>query len=83
MTYNFRVGLRARWQLELAGADVPLQDMLALLAAIETTGHIAGACRQCGMSYRHAWGLLRRLRVLCADLTCGRTFGYVRHGGAL
>lgn len=60
MTYNFRVGLRARWQLELAGEDVPLQDMLALLAAIEATGHIAGACRQCGMSYRHAWGLLRR-----------------------
>ena len=40
--------------------QVPLQDMLALLAAIDASGNIAGACRACGLSYRHAWGVLRR-----------------------
>lgn len=34
--------------------------MLALLAAIDATGNIAGACRACDLSYRHAWGVLRR-----------------------
>ena len=62
MTYKFRIGLRAQWTLggDDDAAPVPLQDMLALLAAIDATGNIAGACRACGLSYRHAWGVLRR-----------------------
>ncbi|MFY3136695.1 substrate-binding domain-containing protein [Achromobacter xylosoxidans] len=61
MTYKFRIGLRPQWTLGAdAGAPVPLQDMLALLAAIDATGNIAGACRACDLSYRHAWGVLRR-----------------------
>ncbi|MFY4041037.1 winged helix-turn-helix domain-containing protein, partial [Achromobacter ruhlandii] len=61
MTYKFRIGLRPQWTLGGDdGAPVPLQDMLALLAAIDATGNIAGACRACDLSYRHAWGVLRR-----------------------
>jgi len=65
MTYNFRVGLRPDWFLAQPEGDaVPLHAMLALLGAIDATGNIAGACRQCGVSYRHAWGLLRRFEAI-------------------
>ncbi|CAM3950321.1 substrate-binding domain-containing protein [Bordetella tumulicola] len=66
MTYKFRIGLRPQWLLE-GDAEHPgqaLHDMLALLAAIDATGNIAGACRACGLSYRHAWGVLRRFEGL-------------------
>src|SRR5690606_9470477 len=42
-----------------SGTVLPLSDVLHLLEAVDATGHIAGACKACGMSYRHAWGLLR------------------------
>lgn len=60
MTYRFRVGLRPQWLLVDEGGEVSLHELLALLAAIDATGHIAGACRACGLSYRHGWGILRR-----------------------
>ncbi len=65
MTYNFRIGLRPQWYLAPGGdgAGTPLHELLALLAAIEAEGHIAGACKSCGLSYRHGWGLLRRFEA--------------------
>lgn len=62
MTYKFQLGLRPQWLLSGTPdtGDLPLQDVLALLAAIDATGNIAGACRACKLSYRHAWGILRR-----------------------
>ena len=58
----FRIALRPGWWLTHNSADdgVPLQEVLALLSAIDAVGHIAGACRACGLSYRHGWGVLRR-----------------------
>ncbi len=65
MTYNFRIGLRPQWYLASEGdkAGTSLHDVLALLAAIEAEGHIAGACKSGGLSYRHGWGLLRRFEA--------------------
>jgi len=60
MTYKFRVGLRPQWMLVQDDGEVSLHDVLALLSAIDAIGHIAGACRACRLSYRHAWGVLRR-----------------------
>lgn len=42
------------------GPDAPagIGRLLSLLAAIETTGSIAGAARHIGFSYRNAWGLI-------------------------
>lgn len=61
MTYKFQLSLRPQWLLGSAEEPgVPLQDVLSLLSAIDATGNIAGACRACGLSYRHAWGVLRR-----------------------
>jgi len=66
MTYKFRIGLRPQWMVETEGEQpgVALQEMLGLLSAIDATGNIAGACRACGLSYRHAWGVLRRFESL-------------------
>lgn len=60
MTYKFRARLDTEWVLEKPdGSSFVLSDVLRLLASIETLGHIAGACKACKLSYRHAWGLLR------------------------
>ncbi|TFL13278.1 LysR family transcriptional regulator [Pusillimonas caeni] len=60
MTYKFQARLNSEWVLEKpSGAVFALGEILRLLAAIDAVGHIAGACRSCGISYRHAWGLLR------------------------
>jgi len=66
MTYKFQLGLRPQWLLSGTPerSDLPLQDVLALLSAIDATGNIAGACRACGLSYRHAWGVLRRFETI-------------------
>lgn len=62
----FRIALRPGWWLTQGGADdgVALREVLALLSAIDAVGHIAGACRACGLSYRHAWGVLRRFETI-------------------
>lgn len=60
MAYRFKAQLKSEWILEKPdGAVLALSEVLRLLAAIADTGHIAGACRVCGVSYRHAWGVLR------------------------
>lgn len=60
MTCNFKMRLDSQWVLEHgSGEKLALAETVRLLGAIEATGHIAGACRACGVSYRHAWGVLR------------------------
>jgi molybdate transport repressor ModE-like protein len=60
MTCSFKVHLDSQWVLEKPdGENLALGETVRLLAAIDATGHIAGACRACGVSYRHAWGILR------------------------
>ncbi|MVW79517.1 substrate-binding domain-containing protein [Bordetella sp. 02P26C-1] len=66
MTYKFRVALRPSWVLESGPDEAPqsLHDLLRLLSAIDASGNIAGACKECELSYRHAWGVLRRFEGL-------------------
>ncbi|TEA77496.1 substrate-binding domain-containing protein [Allopusillimonas ginsengisoli] len=60
MTYRFKARLSSEWVLEKpSGTVLPLSDVLRLLEAVDATGHIAGACKACGLSYRHGWGILR------------------------
>lgn len=61
MTYKFQARLHSEWVIEKTDGEVfPLGNILRLLSAIDTLGHIAGACRECRVSYRHGWGTLRR-----------------------
>lgn len=60
MTYKFQARLNSEWVLDKPDGHVfALGEILRLLAAIDSVGHIAGAAKTCQMSYRHAWGLLR------------------------
>lgn len=60
MTYRFKARLTSEWALEKQSGEVlPLSEVIRLLAAVDATGHIAGACKACGVSYRHGWGMLR------------------------
>jgi molybdate transport repressor ModE-like protein len=57
----WRISIHPEWVLAPNGGDPhPLPELLPLLAAIQTCGSIADAARTTGMSYRRAWGMLRR-----------------------
>jgi molybdate transport repressor ModE-like protein len=60
-----RVSLRPRWRLGRGGDDaLDATALLDLLATVQGTGSIAQAGRELGLSYRHAWGLLRQAEAL-------------------
>lgn len=55
-----RIQVRPEWSLQRAGqAEFPLPQVLRLCAAVQETGSLSAAARQLGLSYRHAWGLIR------------------------
>ena len=59
--YRFKPRLHSEWVLEKQSGEIlPMGDVLRLLAAVDEHGHIAGACQARGVSYRHAWGILRK-----------------------
>ena len=59
--YRFKPRLHSEWVLEKQSGEIlPMGEVLRLLAAVDEHGHIAGACQARGISYRHAWGILRK-----------------------
>lgn len=61
MALAFKAQLRSNWILECSdGSTIDLGEILALLEAVDVRGSISGACEACNVSYRHAWGVLRR-----------------------
>jgi molybdate transport repressor ModE-like protein len=63
-----RVSLQPHWRVARADGD-PLDAtaLLDLLATVQATGSIAQAGREAGLSYRHAWGLLRQAEALFGE----------------
>jgi len=56
-----RVEIRPDWILRDArGTPTALPALLSLLTAVSQSGSISKAAAACGMSYRHAWGLLEQ-----------------------
>jgi molybdate transport repressor ModE-like protein len=52
--------IELRWRLAGSGREGLDPALLALLQAIEQTGSVRAGAEQCGISYRYAWGLLRK-----------------------
>jgi molybdate transport repressor ModE-like protein len=56
-----KVEIRPDWILRDArGTPTALPALLSLLTAVSQCGSISKAAAACGMSYRHAWGLLEQ-----------------------
>jgi len=52
---------RAKGWLELEGRVVAGEGRISLLESIQREGSITAAARAEGMSYRHAWGQIKRM----------------------
>ncbi|HZP66053.1 MAG TPA: substrate-binding domain-containing protein [Rudaea sp.] len=56
----FKVVIEPRWQLQAHDGEPVVQQLIGLLVGIHETGSLAGACARAELSYRYAWGVLRR-----------------------
>jgi molybdate transport repressor ModE-like protein len=75
-----RIQLQPQWQIGPdEGPSIDASTLLQLLAAVQACGSIAQAGRELGLSYRHAWGLLRQAEALLGQplLSRGRGRGSV------
>lgn len=80
MTHMFKARLSSNWVLERSTEpNLDLSEILDLLEAVDTMGTIAAACEACNVSYRHAWGVLRRAeqQFRCALIQTSRRRGSV------
>ena len=60
-----RINITPHWELgREADQSLDTAGLLALLAAIQDSGAIAQAARSLGLSYRHAWGQMKRAEAL-------------------
>lgn len=61
----FKVQINPHWEITKGdGEALDTSVLLTLLRAIEETGSIARASQAVGLSYRYAWGLLRKAEAL-------------------
>ncbi|MBP6223523.1 MAG: helix-turn-helix transcriptional regulator [Rhizobacter sp.] len=73
-----RINITPHWELGVASdALLDTTSLLALLAAVQETGAIAQGARTMGMSYRHAWGQIKKAEELFGHtlLNAGRGRG--------
>jgi molybdate transport repressor ModE-like protein len=76
-----RIRIAPQWKIgpesPAASDALDTTGLLALLAAVQDTGAIAQAARDLGLSYRHAWGQIKRAEALFghALLDAGRGRG--------
>ncbi len=85
---TMKIGLELAWRIELAGQRYVIEGLLFdLLEAVEQGGHLNYAAGATGVSYRHAWGLMRtweqRLKLPLLDLQRGRGATLTASGRAL
>src|SRR5262245_2311426 len=68
------LGVKAKFWLTLGPRTLFGDGKADLLEAVDQLGSLRSAAQSMGMSYRHAWGLLREL-----DLAAG--FAFLKHSG--
>lgn len=71
-----RITLQPSWRIEREdGTPFDAGGLFALLAAVHGGGSLAQAGRELGLSYRHAWGLLREAEHLFGQALLTRERG--------
>ena len=68
------LGVKAKFWLTIGPRTLFGDGKADLLEAVDRLGSLRSAAQSMGMSYRHAWGLLREL-----DLAAG--FAFLEHSG--
>ncbi len=76
MSGKVAMEIRSKFWIERRGEVVIGSGKTALLMAIERLGSIQGAADEFGMSYRHAWGAIKRI-----EKRAGFTLVETRLGG--
>ncbi len=71
-------GLHVKVWLEKDGVFLVSEGRARLLRLIEEKQSIAGAAEEMGMSYRHAWGVLRKI----SEAAGGEVVKSLRHQGS-
>jgi molybdate transport repressor ModE-like protein len=65
----FKVEIHPRWQLKSQQGQPVVPQLIELLVGIHETGSLTRACTQAELSYRYAWGILKRgQKILGAPL---------------
>ena len=59
-----KVTIRPRWSIERPDGVVLAHRLLDVLVDVHEHGSLSRACKQSGMSYRHAWELIRQGEAL-------------------
>ena len=85
---SMKIALELAWRIELGGQRYVIEGLLfELLQAVDQGGHLNYAASATGVSYRHAWGLMRtweeRLKLPLLDLQRGRGATLTASGRAL
>lgn len=85
---DMKIGLGLTWHIDLDGQRYAIEALLfELLEAVDKGGHLNFAANATGVSYRHAWGLMRtweeRLKLPLLDLQRGRGATLTASGRAL
>src|SRR5215471_15339508 len=70
-----RLGVKAKFWLTIGPRTLFGDGKADLLEAVDRLGSLRSAAQSMGMSYRHAWGLLREL-----DKAAG--FAFLEHSGS-
>ena len=85
---TMKIDLDLAWSIELGGQRFVIEPLLfRLIEAVDQGGHLKFAASAAGVSYRHAWGLMRsweaRLKLPLLDLQRGRGASLTDSGRAL
>ena len=57
---TMKIDLDLAWSIELGGQRFVIEPLLfRLIEAVDQGGHLKFAASAAGVSYRHAWGLMR------------------------
>lgn len=53
------IRLQTQWQID-AAEPIDLNQLMQILAALDKVGNLSAAAKICQLSYRHAWGIVRK-----------------------